>query len=103
MCIRDRSKGAVVTMTMGVAREFAQQGIRALSISPGPVKTPFQDAASTTPELADLLRLAKALHRDVVDDLLFELVRFMCSVACSFLTSDTVYVNGAGHERAGVR
>jgi hypothetical protein len=25
----------------GVAREFAMQGIRALSISPGPVKTPF--------------------------------------------------------------
>jgi 3-oxoacyl-[acyl-carrier protein] reductase len=33
------AKGAVVTMTMGVAREFATQGIRALSISPGPVKT----------------------------------------------------------------
>ena len=31
------AKGAVVTMTMGVAREFATQGIRALSISPGPV------------------------------------------------------------------
>src|SRR5215831_16075289 len=29
------AKGAVVTMTMGVAREFATQGIRALSISPG--------------------------------------------------------------------
>jgi NAD(P)-dependent dehydrogenase (short-subunit alcohol dehydrogenase family) len=28
------AKGAVVTMTMGVAREFAAQGIRALSISP---------------------------------------------------------------------
>ena len=41
------AKGAVVTMTMGVAREFATQGIRALSISPGPVKTPFQAAASS--------------------------------------------------------
>ena len=45
------AKGAVVTMTMGVAREFATQGIRALSISPGPVRTPFQDAAATSPEL----------------------------------------------------
>ena len=44
------AKGAVVTMTMGVAREFATQGIRALSISPGPVKTPFQAAASSSPE-----------------------------------------------------
>ena len=45
------AKGAVVTMTMGVAREFANAGIRALSISPGPIKTPFQDAAATSPEL----------------------------------------------------
>jgi 3-oxoacyl-[acyl-carrier protein] reductase len=45
------AKGAVVTMTMGVAREFAAQGIRALSISPGPVRTPFQAAASSSPEL----------------------------------------------------
>src|SRR5258707_15274652 len=45
------AKGAVVSMTMGVAREFAKQGIRALSISPGPVKTPFQDAAATSAEL----------------------------------------------------
>ena len=33
------AKGAVVTMTMGVAREFATQGIRAVSISPGPIRT----------------------------------------------------------------
>src|SRR5499433_779036 len=39
------AKGAVVSMTLGVAREFAQNGIRCLSISPGPVKTPFQAAA----------------------------------------------------------
>ena len=32
------AKGAVVSMTLGVAREFATQGIRALSISPGPIK-----------------------------------------------------------------
>src|SRR5262245_28166041 len=30
------AKGAVISMTLGVAREFAQAGIRCLSISPGP-------------------------------------------------------------------
>jgi len=45
------AKGAVVSMTLGVAREFATQGIRALSISPGPIKTPFQGAAQSSPEL----------------------------------------------------
>ena len=45
------AKGAVISMTLGVAREFAQAGIRCLSISPGPVRTPFQSAAQTSPEL----------------------------------------------------
>ncbi len=45
------AKGAVVSMTMGVEREYATQGIRALSISPGLIKTPFQDAAQSSPEL----------------------------------------------------
>ena len=31
------AKGAVVTLTMGVAREFVDRGIRALFISPGPI------------------------------------------------------------------
>ena len=44
------AKGAVVSMTMGVAREYATSGVRALSISPGPIRTPFQDAAATSPE-----------------------------------------------------
>ena len=35
-------------MTLGVAREFATQGIRALSISPGSIKTPFQGAAQSS-------------------------------------------------------
>ncbi len=43
------AKGAVVTMTMGVAREFADSGIRALSISPGPIDTAFAAAAATSP------------------------------------------------------
>ena len=40
------AKGAVVTLTMGVAREFVDRGIRALSISPGPIETPFQHGTS---------------------------------------------------------
>ena len=31
------AKGAVVSLTMGVAREFAETGVRCLSISPGPI------------------------------------------------------------------
>ncbi|HTT48525.1 MAG TPA: SDR family oxidoreductase [Pseudolabrys sp.] len=90
------AKGAVVTMTMGVAREFATQGIRALSISPGPVKTPFQAAASSSPELVQKFLEDVPMGRFAEPEEIGELVLFMCSDACGFMTADTVYVNGGG-------
>jgi 3-oxoacyl-[acyl-carrier protein] reductase len=90
------AKGAVVSMTMGVAREFASQGIRALSISPGPIKTPFQDAAQSSPELVQRFLEDVPMKRFGEPEEIGELVLFMCSDACSFMTADTVYVNGGG-------
>jgi NAD(P)-dependent dehydrogenase (short-subunit alcohol dehydrogenase family) len=90
------SKGAVVTMTMGVAREFAAQGIRALSISPGPIRTPFQDAAGSSPELVRRFLEDVPMKRFGEPEEIGELVLFMCSDACPFMTADTIYVNGGG-------
>ena len=90
------AKGAVVTMTMGVAREFATQGIRALSISPGPVRTPFQEAAASSPELIQRFLDDVPMKRFGKPEEIGELVLFMCSDACEFMTADTVYVNGGG-------
>jgi NAD(P)-dependent dehydrogenase (short-subunit alcohol dehydrogenase family) len=90
------SKGAVVTMTMGVAREFAGEGIRALSISPGPIQTPFQDAAGSSPELVKRFLDDIPMKRFGEPEEIGELVLFMCSDACPFMTADTVYVNGGG-------
>jgi 3-oxoacyl-[acyl-carrier protein] reductase len=90
------AKGAVVSMTMGVAREYATQGIRALSISPGPIKTPFQDAAATPPELYQKFLDDIPMKRFGEPQEIGELVLFMCSDACPFMTADTVYVNGGG-------
>jgi 3-oxoacyl-[acyl-carrier protein] reductase len=90
------AKGAVVSMTMGVAREFATQGIRALSISPGPIKTPFQAAAASSPELMQRFLDDVPMGRFGTAEEIGELVLFMCSDACEFMTADTVYVNGGG-------
>ncbi|HKM88862.1 MAG TPA: SDR family oxidoreductase [Xanthobacteraceae bacterium] len=90
------AKGAVVTMTMGVAREFATVGIRALSISPGPIKTPFQDAAQSSPELVKQFLEDVPMKRFGTPEEIGELVLFLCSDACEFMTADTVYVNGGG-------
>jgi NAD(P)-dependent dehydrogenase (short-subunit alcohol dehydrogenase family) len=90
------AKGAVVSMTLGVAREFAQAGIRCLSISPGPVRTPFQSAAQTPPELVQRFLDDVPMKRFGEPEEIGELVLFMCSDACTFMTADTVYVNGGG-------
>jgi 3-oxoacyl-[acyl-carrier protein] reductase len=90
------AKGAVVSMTLGVAREFATQGIRALSISPGPIKTPFQSAAQSSPELIKQFLDDVPMQRFGEPEEIGELVLFICSDACEYMTADTVYVNGGG-------
>ena len=90
------AKGAVVTMTMGVAREFADRDIRCLSISPGPIDTPFQSAAATSPELAQRMLEDVPMKRFGTADEIGELVLFLCSDACGFMTAETVYVSGGG-------
>jgi NAD(P)-dependent dehydrogenase (short-subunit alcohol dehydrogenase family) len=90
------AKGAVVSMTLGVAREFAASGIRCLSISPGPIRTPFQEAAATSPETIERFLADIPMGRFGEPEEIGELVLFMCSDACPFMTGDTVFVNGGG-------
>jgi 3-oxoacyl-[acyl-carrier protein] reductase len=90
------AKGAVFTMTLGVAREFADKGIRCLSISPGPIDTAFQKSAATSAELMAQFRNDVPMKRFGEAEEIGELVLFMCSDACEFMTADTVYVNGGG-------
>jgi 3-oxoacyl-[acyl-carrier protein] reductase len=90
------AKGAVNTMTLGVAREFATQGIRCLSISPGPIDTAFAAAAATSPELKAQMLADVPMKRFGKAEEIAELVLFMCSDACEYMTADTVYANGGG-------
>jgi 3-oxoacyl-[acyl-carrier protein] reductase len=90
------AKGAVLTMSMGVAREFAKEGIRCLSISPGPIDTAFAAAAATSPELRQRMLDDVPMARFGKPEEIGELVLFMCSDACDFMTADTVFVNGGG-------
>lgn len=90
------AKGAVNSLTLGVAREFADRNIRCLSISPGPVDTAFAAAAATSPELKQRMLDDIPMGRFGEAEEIGELVLFMCSDACEFMTADTVYVNGGG-------
>jgi len=90
------AKGAVNTLTLGVAREYAKDNIRCLSISPGPIKTAFAAAAASSPELLKRFLDDVPMGRFGEPEEIGELVLFMCSDACRFMTADTVYVNGGG-------
>jgi 3-oxoacyl-[acyl-carrier protein] reductase len=88
------SKGAVVTMTLGVAREFADRGIRCLSISPASVNTAFQAASGTSAEMLDRSLANIPMKRIAEPDEIGELALFLCSDACPSMTADSVYVSG---------
>ena len=90
------AKGAVNTLTLGVAREFANQGIRCLSVSPGPIDTAFQASSNTSKEMAEKWLADIPMGRMGQASEIAELILFMCSNVCEFMTADTVYVNGGG-------
>jgi 3-oxoacyl-[acyl-carrier protein] reductase len=90
------AKAAVWSLTLGVAREFADRGIRCLSISPGPVKTPFQAASNTPPELMERFIADVPMKRWCEPEEVGELVLFICSDAAEYMTADTIYINGGG-------
>ncbi len=86
------AKGAVDTLTMGAAREFADRGIRVLSISPAIVDTPFQDI--NEPGMLEDAISRSPMGRAGQPEEIGELVLFMCSDACTYMTADTVLVTG---------
>ena len=88
------AKGAVVTLTMGVAREFVEKGIRAVSISPGPIDTSFQSISS--PDLKQRMTDDVPMKRMGKPEEIGEMALFICSDACEFMTADTIYINGGG-------
>jgi 3-oxoacyl-[acyl-carrier protein] reductase len=86
------SKGAVDTMTMGIAREFASQGIRCLSISPGVVDTAFHN--ETPPEVLQGYNSLTPMGRMAAPEEIAETILFVCSDAAPYMTADTIYVSG---------
>ncbi len=86
------AKGAVNTLTLGAAREFADQGVRILSISPAVVDTPFQDI--NEPGMLETAVANIPMGRSGKAEEIGELVLFMCSDACEFMIADTIPVTG---------
>lgn len=87
------AKAALLTMTKGLAKEFAQQGIRVNAVSPGVIDTPYHETF-TTSETMDNLRKAIPMGREGRPDEVASVIAFLASDAASYLCGETIEING---------
>ncbi|SDF99629.1 SDR family NAD(P)-dependent oxidoreductase [Chitinophaga filiformis] len=86
------SKGAVLTMTLSVAKDYIQDGIRCNCVSPARVHTPFVDGfiAKNYPgkekEMFDKLSKTQPIGRMAKPDEVGTLALFLCAEEAGFIT-----------------
>jgi NAD(P)-dependent dehydrogenase (short-subunit alcohol dehydrogenase family) len=94
------SKGAVLTMTLSVARDYVDQGIRCNCISPGRVHTPFVDGflqrsyPGREREMFEQLSKTQPIGRMGEPDEIAKLALFLCSDDASFITGSNYPIDG---------
>jgi 2-keto-3-deoxy-L-fuconate dehydrogenase len=94
------TKGAVLTMTYSVAKDYLKEGIRCNCISPGRVHTPFVDGfiAKNYPdnqeEMFDKLSKAQPIGRMGKPEEIANLALFLCSDEAGFITGTDYPIDG---------
>lgn len=94
------SKGAVLTMTLSVARDFVDRGIRCNCVCPARVHTPFVDGfiAKNYPgrekEMFGKLSAAQPIGRMGTPDEIAGLVAYLCSDEAAFVTGSAYDIDG---------
>ncbi|MCC6927772.1 MAG: glucose 1-dehydrogenase [Gemmatimonadaceae bacterium] len=94
------SKGAVLTMTYSVARDYVHEKIRCNCVAPARVHTPFVDSflARSYPgreaEMFEALSRTQPIGRMGTPGEIAELAAFLCSDAAAFITGTNVAIDG---------
>lgn len=94
------SKGAVMSMTLSVAKDFIKDGIRCNSISPGRVHTPFVDGfikanyPGKEAEMFEKLSKTQPIGRMATPDEIAYLALYLCSDEASFITGTDYPIDG---------
>lgn len=94
------TKGAVVSMTLSVAKDFIKDGIRCNCVSPGRVHTPFVDGflkanyPGREEEMFEKLSKTQPIGRMATPDEIAYLVLYLCSDEASFITGCDYPIDG---------
>ncbi len=94
------SKGAILTMTLSVARDYINEGIRCNCISPGRVHTPFVDnfIAKNYPgrekEIFENLSKSQPIGRMGTPDEMAKLILYLVSDEAGFITGSNYSIDG---------
>ena len=87
------SKGAVITYTRALAKEFGPQGIRVNALCPGMIATKFHDDF-TEDEVREKVAGSTPLRREGLADEVADLVVYLASDQSSFITGNNIDING---------
>jgi 3-oxoacyl-[acyl-carrier protein] reductase len=87
------SKGAILTMTKGLAKELGPKGIRVNCVSPGMINTHFHNTF-TKDEVRKNVAVATPLRREGEASEVGDLVLYLASGAASFVTGASIEING---------
>lgn len=87
------AKGAVATMTKGIAKELAPKGIRVNAVSPGTVDNDFHLKYST-PEMMKTMLAMVPYGRLGNNEEVADLIVFLCSDAGRYIVGQTIEING---------
>jgi len=94
------SKAGVIQLTQQQAVELGEHGIRANCVCPGPVRTKLAMAVHSQ-DIIDAYHDAIPLNRYGSEREIAEAIVFLCSARASFITGQTLAVDG-GFEATGV-
>ena len=87
------SKGAVMTYTRALAKEFGVKGIRVNAVAPGMIATAFHDTF-TKPEVRTNVANATSLKREGNANEVADLVIYLASDQSSYITGANFDING---------
>ena len=88
------SKGAVSTMTRGLARELAPFNIRVNALSPGIILTPFHERYSTPEQLAGLVKTIPMQRAGQPEECVGAVFFLASDALSSYVTGQVIEVNG---------